>query len=114
MNHKRYRNSLRLPLVVALVAVTVFCVSIALSFVLSRNRIHALSEEQRQIEQEMRLLHQEITALDRRIDGLLTRDRVQSRLASAGTMLQKINNQHVIYLTPPPSEAPMEATPHTP
>lgn len=98
MNRKRYRNSMRLPLVAALVVATGFSVSVALSFVLSRNRLHSLSEQQRELEREIRLLDQEVKALDRRIDGLLTRDRVQPRLTGAGTMLQRIDTNRVIYL----------------
>lgn len=89
---------MRLPLVAALVVATGFSVSVALSFVLSRNRLHSLSEEQRELERDIRLLDQEVKALDRRIDGLLTRDRVQPRLTSAGTMLQRIDTKRVIYL----------------
>jgi hypothetical protein len=102
MNRNRYRNTVRLPTVVAFILITLMALVITLSIVLDRNRIHTLGEDQRKVEKEIKLLKQELTALDLRIESLLTRDKVQPRLATARTLLRPISKDHLILLSPEP------------
>ncbi|MBX7207655.1 MAG: hypothetical protein K1X78_05070 [Verrucomicrobiaceae bacterium] len=100
MRHNRYRNSVKLTTVSAFIAVTLVVLFIALCRVADRNRIHALGDEQRQVEKEIGALRQELTQLDLRIESLLTRDKVQPRLAGARTMLRPISKDRLIELSP--------------
>lgn len=95
-----YRNSIRLSTMTVVIAVTLVALFIALSRVAERNRVHALGDEQRKIEKEIRLLRQELAALDLRIESLLTRDKVQPRLAGARTLLRPITKDRLIELPP--------------
>jgi hypothetical protein len=79
--------------------------------VVSKNRVRALGEEQRKVESEMRLLQTEILALNNRIETMLTRDRVQPRLTSSGTLLRPITKHSLIMLKPLPS-LPTAPHPH--
>jgi hypothetical protein len=106
MSRNRYRNTVRLPTVVACILVTLMALVITLSIVLDRNRIHALGDEQRQVEKEIKLLKQELTALDLRIESLLTRDKVHDRLANARTLLRPISKDRLILLAPEPTTPP--------
>lgn len=100
MKTNRYRNSVKLSTVSAFIAITLVALFIALSRVADRNHVHALGDEQRQVEKEIGLLKQELAALDLRIESLLTRDKVQPRLAGARTMLRPITKDRLIELTP--------------
>lgn len=100
MKSNRYRNTIRIPTVLACVAITAVTIFVALNRVASRNRVIALGDKQRQIEKDVRLLRQELTALDLRIESLLTRDKVQPRLAGARTMLRPITKDRLIELSP--------------
>ena len=82
------------------IAITLVALFVTLSRVAERNRVHALGDEQRQIEREIRLLKQELAALDLRIESLLTRDKVQPRLAGARTLLRPITKDRLIELAP--------------
>lgn len=74
--------------------------STLVGFVVSRNRLSSLAEEQRKVEQEIRLYQQEIHALDKRIDIALTRDKVHDRLTAVGTHLRPIEPSTIILLNP--------------
>ncbi len=105
MKRNRYRNSIGLP---ALTAVFIICgavLLIALSVVVNKNRVTALAEQQRQVEQEMKLVSFEIVNLERKIDQLLDGARVQPILQSKGTWLQRINPEAraIIHLKPIPA-----------
>ncbi len=86
----RYRNSLGLPALTAIIIVVASLALVGLGIVVSKNRVRSLGEEQRKVESEMRLLNAEILALNNRIETLLTRDKVQPRLTSSGTLLRPI------------------------
>lgn len=103
----RYRNSLGLPTITAVVIVVASLALVGLGIVVSKNRVRALGEEQRKVEAEMRLLNAEIVALNNRIETLLTRDRVQPRLTSSGTLLRPITRHTILMLKPlaPPPAA---------
>lgn len=91
MKNNRYRNAIGLPV---LTAVLILCGAVllaALSVVVNKNRITALAEQQRQVEQEMKLLNFEIVSLERKIALLLDGARVQPILQSKGTWLQKLS-----------------------
>jgi hypothetical protein len=93
-----YRNRLS---VATLTAITLLCVALAatfVGFVVSRNRLAALADEQRRVEQQIALYQQEIQALHKRIDTSLTRDKVHERLAAAGTYLKPIEPASIIVL----------------
>ena len=98
--NKRYRNSIRLSTTTLVIAITGVALFITLNRVAERNRVHALGDEQRRVEKEIRLLKQELTALDLRIESQLTRDKVQPRLAGTRTLLRPISKDRLIELTP--------------
>lgn len=105
MKNNRYRNAIGLPV---LTAVFILCGAIllaALSVVVNKNRITALAEQQRQVEQEMKLLNFEIISLERKIALLLDGARVQPLLQAKGTWLQKLNSdgRAIIELKPVPA-----------
>ncbi len=102
-----YRNRLS---VATLTTATLLCVVLAcafVAFVVSRNRLSALADEQRKVEQQIALFHQEIQALEKRIDTSLTRDKVHERLTAGNTYLKPIEPDTIITLprlSAPPAE----------
>ncbi len=98
----RYRNSLGLPMITAILLVVASLALAGLGIVVSKNRVRALGEEQRKVESEARLLQAEIVALNNRIETMLTRDRVQPRLTSSGTLLRPITKHSLLMLKPLP------------
>ncbi len=91
MKRNHYRNKIGLPVLTAVLIVCGGVLLAALSVVVNKNRVAALAEQQRQVEQEMKLLNIEITNLERKIDQMLDGPRVQPVLQAKGTWLQKIN-----------------------
>lgn len=94
-----YRNRLS---VATLTTATLLCVVLAsafVAFVVSRNRLSALADEQRRVEQQIALFHQEIQALEKRIDTSLTRDKVHERLTAGNSFLKPIEPGSIITLT---------------
>ena len=94
-----YRNRLS---VATLTTATLLCVILAcafVAFVVSRNRLSALADEQRRVEQQIALFHQEIQALEKRIDTSLTRDKVHERLTAGNTFLKPIEPSSIITLS---------------
>lgn len=104
----RYRNSLGLSTITAILIVVASLALVGLGIVVSKNRVRAIGEEQRKVEAEMRLLNAEILAMNNRIETMLTRDRVQPRLTNAGTLLRPITKHGILLLKPLP-EQPAEA-----
>lgn len=96
----RYRNSLGLSSITAILIVVASLALVGLGIVVSKNRVRAIGEDQRKVESEMHLLNTEIIALNNRIETLLTRDRVQPRLTSAGTLLRLITPSTLLTLRP--------------
>ncbi len=93
-----YRNRLS---VAALTFITLVCVALAavfIGFVVSRNRLSALADEQRRVEQQIALYRQEIHALEKRIDTSLTREKVHERLIAAGTHLKPVEPATILSL----------------
>ncbi|WP_395744060.1 hypothetical protein [Prosthecobacter sp.] len=107
----RYRNSLGLSTITAILIVVASLALVGLGIVVSKNRVRALGEEQRKVEADMRLLNAEILALNNRIETMLTRDRVQPRLTNAGTLLRPITKQGILLLKPVSEEPVKAATP---
>lgn len=105
MKRNQYRNSIGLPVLTAVLIVCGAILLAALSVVVNKNRITALAEQQRQVDQEKKLLNFEIVSLERKIDQLLDGARVQPILQSKGTWLQKISSdaKAIIHLKPIPS-----------
>ncbi len=105
MKRNQYRNSIGLPVLTAVLIVCSAILLVALSVVVNKNRITALAEQQRQVDQEMKLLNFELVSLERKIDQLLDSARVQPILQSKGTWLQKISPdaQAIIHLKPIPT-----------
>jgi hypothetical protein len=121
----RYRNRLGLSAITGILIVVASLALAGLGIVVSKNRVRAIGEEQRKVESEMRLLNAEILALNNRIETMLTRDRVQPRLTSAGTLLRPITKQSLILLKPlhaqpekaavtPPDPSIAQTTPRNP
>lgn len=107
----RYRNSLGLSTITAILIVVASLALVGLGIVVSKNRVRAIGEEQRKVEAEMRLLNAEILALNNRIETMLTRDRVQPRLTNAGTLLRPITKHGILLLKPLPEPAAKVAAP---
>lgn len=110
-----YRNAIGLPMLTTILVICGAMLLAALSVVINKNRISALAEQQRQVEQEKKLLNFEIVSLTRRIDQLLDGARVQPLLQAKGTWLQKINPDaraiiHLKTLSPAP-DAVAQTTP---
>jgi hypothetical protein len=103
-NH--YRNRLGLSAISAILIVVAALALAGLGIVVSKNRVRAIGDEQRKLEDEMRLLGAEITALNHKIEASLTRDRVQPRLTSSGTLLRPITQLSLISLKPPTTPQP--------
>ncbi|MBV6498069.1 MAG: hypothetical protein CJBNEKGG_00283 [Prosthecobacter sp.] len=105
MKRNQYRNKIGLPVVTAVLVICAAVLLAALSVVVNKNRIAALAEQQRLVEQETKLLDIEITSLERKIDQMLDGARVQPLLQAKGTWLQKINPQtrSIIRLKPVPA-----------
>ncbi len=107
----RYRNSLGLSTITAILIVVASLALVGLGIVVSKNRVRALGEEQRKVEADMRLLNAEILALNNRIETMLTRDRVQPRLTNAGTLLRPITKHGILLLKPLPEQPAKAAAP---
>ena len=107
----RYRNSLGLSTITAILIVVASLALVGLGIVVNKNRVRALGEEQRKVEAEMRLLNAEILALNNRIETMLTRDRVQPRLTSSGTLLRPITKHGILFLKPLPAQPTKAAAP---
>ncbi len=105
MKRNRYRNSIGLPVLTGVLIVCSAILLVALSVVVNKNRITALAEQQRQVDQEMKLLNFELVSLERKIDQLLDGARVQPLLQAKGTWLQKISPdaKAIIHLKPIPA-----------
>jgi cell division protein FtsL len=116
MKSNRYRNSIGLPVITAVLILCAAVLLAALSVVVNKNRVSALAEQQRQVEQEMRLLNIEITNLERKIDQMLDGAKVQPILQAKGTWLQKLNPQtrSIIYLKPIPAAKAVAQTDSVP
>jgi hypothetical protein len=117
MKRNQYRNKIGLPVLTAVLVICAAVLLAALSVVVNKNRIAALAEQQRLVEQETRLLDIEITSLERKIDQMLDGARVQPLLQAKGTWLQKINPQtrSIIRLKPvPAAKTVAQAQPSTP
>jgi hypothetical protein len=110
----QYRNAIGLPVLTAVLIICGAVLLAALSVVINKNRITALAEQQRQVEQEMKLLNLEVVSLTRRIDQLLDGARVQPLLQEKGTWLQKINpdGRAIIYLRPQPTDSVAQTSPN--
>lgn len=108
-SRNRYRNSLGLPALTAIIIVVASLALVGLGIVVSKNRVRSLGEEQRKVESEMRLLNAEILALNNRIETLLTRDKVQPRLTSSGTLLRPITPRTLLTLKPLSMQAAVSA-----
>lgn len=113
MKNNRYRNSIGLPMLTAALILCGAILLAALSVVVNKNRITALAEQQRQVEQEMKLLNFEIVSLGRKMDLLLDGARVQPILQAKGTWLQKLSPdaRAIIHLNPIPAAKTVDATP---
>lgn len=117
MKRNHYRNKIGLPVIAAALVICIAVLLAALSIVVNKNRIATMAEQQRQVEQEMRLLNIEITNLERKIDQMLDGAKVQPILQAKGTWLQKINPQtrSIIRLKPiPAARTVAQAGPSTP
>jgi hypothetical protein len=117
MKRNQYRNKIGLPVLTAVLVICAAVLLAALSVVVNKNRIAALAEQQRLVEQETKLLDIEITSLERKIDQMLDGARVQPLLQAKGTWLQKINPQtrSIIRLKPvPAAKTVAQAQPSTP
>jgi Mlc titration factor MtfA (ptsG expression regulator) len=108
-NRNQYRNQIGLPTLTVVLMVCGIGLLAALSIVVNKNRDASLAEQQRQIEQDKKLIQLEIISLERKMDQLLDGARVQPLLQAKSTWLQKIHaeDKPFIYLKPEPQPATM-------
>lgn len=98
-----YRNKLGIPAIAAIVIVVASLALVGLGIVISKNRVRALGEEQRKVEQEIRLLRSEIQKLEQNREKIFTSERLQPRLTAAATMLKDLDESHIIILAQTPT-----------
>lgn len=104
-NRRSYQNRLSMAALTLIILVCTGLAGVFVTFVVSRNRLAALAEEQRRVEHQITLYQQEIQALAKRIDTTLTRDKVHERLTAAGTRLEPIEPRHILTIPRlPPSQ----------
>lgn len=97
-----YRNKLGIPAIAAIVVVVASLALVGLGIVISKNRVRALGEEQRKVEQEIRLLRSEIQKLEQNREKIFTSERLQPRLTAAATMLKDLDESRIILLAQNP------------
>ena len=91
-----YRNKLGIPAIAAIVIVVASLALVGLGIVISKNRVRALGEEQRKVEQEIRLLRSEIQKLEQNREKIFTSERLQPWLTAAATMLKDLDENRII------------------
>ena len=102
----RYRNSLSLTAIVAILVVVASLALVGLGIVVSKNRVRALGEEQRKVEDEIRLLRTEIDKLAQFKEKAFASQRVQPRLTNIATMLRPLDEGRILVM-PAPLSAPV-------
>ncbi|MBL9181425.1 MAG: hypothetical protein JNN17_04745 [Verrucomicrobiaceae bacterium] len=101
----RYRNRLSLTAIVAIIVVVASLALAGLGIVVSKNRVRALGEEQRKVEDEIRLLRTEIEKLGQFKEKAFASQRVQPRLTKIATMLRPLDEGRILVM-PAASPAP--------
>lgn len=99
-----YRNRLGLPAIMVVLVIVASLALVGLGIVISKNRVRALGEEQRQVEGEIRLLKEEIIRLGQSREKAFASQRLQPRLTKIATLLQPLARDRIIVL--PPSQSP--------
>jgi hypothetical protein len=102
----RYRNRLSLTAIVAILVVVASLALVGLGIVVSKNRVRALGEEQRKVEDEIRLLRTEIDKLAQFKEKAFASQRVQPRLTKIATMLRPLDEGRILVM-PAASPAPV-------
>lgn len=102
----RYRNRLSLTAIVAIIVVVASLALAGLGIVVSKNRVRALGEEQRKVEDEIRLLRTEIEKLAQFKEKAFASQRVQPRLTKIATMLRPLDEGRILVM-PAASPAPV-------
>lgn len=102
----RYRNSLSLTAIVAILVVVASLALVGLGIVVSKNRVRALGEEQRKVEDEIRLLRTEIDKLAQFKEKAFASQRVQPRLTKIATMLRPLDEGRILVM-PAATSAPV-------
>ncbi|MBK8040238.1 MAG: hypothetical protein IPK22_24365 [Verrucomicrobiaceae bacterium] len=102
----RYRNTLSLTAIVAILVVVASLALVGLGIVVSKNRVRALGEEQRKVEDEIRLLRTEIDKLAQFKEKAFASQRVQPRLTKIATMLRPLDEGRILVM---PAAAPAPA-----
>jgi Tfp pilus assembly protein PilN len=102
----RYRNRLSLTAIVAILVVVASLALVGLGIVVSKNRVRALGEEQRKVEDEIRLLRTEIDKLAQFKEKAFASQRVQPRLTKIATMLRPLDEGRILVM-PATTSAPV-------
>ncbi len=102
----RYRNSLSLTAIVAILVVVASLALVGLGIVVSKNRVRAIGEEQRKVEDEIRLLRTEIDKLAQFKEKAFASQRVQPRLTKIATMLRPLDEGRILVM-PAATSAPV-------
>ncbi|MFM7604927.1 MAG: hypothetical protein ACKO8Z_06975 [Prosthecobacter sp.] len=102
----RYRNQLSLTAIIVIIVVVVSLALAGLGIVVGKNRVRALGEEQRRMEDEIRLLRTEIDKLSQFKEKIFASQRVQPRLTKIATMLRPLDESRILVV---PAVAPRRA-----
>ena len=100
-----YRNRLGLPAIMVVLVIVASLALVGLGIVISKNRVRALGEEQRKVEDEIRLLRTEIEKLAQFKEKAFASQRVQPRLTKIATMLRPLDEGRILVM-PAASSAP--------
>ena len=103
----RYRNRLSLTAILAIIVVVASLALAGLGIVASKNRVRALGEEQRKVEDEIRLLRTEIEKLSQFKEKSFASQRVQPRLTKIATLLRPLDEGRILVMPPAASSAPV-------
>lgn len=97
-NRKRYRNDVRVPLILFLFLVGGLVGGRWMREMRVNHEIQRLSVEERKLSHEINELNRDITDLQGRFSGLITRDAVKESLGRQGISMTPIRGANIIVL----------------
>jgi hypothetical protein len=100
-SHPRTRG--RSGMVALVCVIFLWFAAIGLFYVLTKNRIHALGGDQRQVEKEIAALQQEMRAQNLQIEEALSRKNLMEKLSMHRSKLKAIRPDSIVRLTVNPT-----------
>lgn len=97
-NRRRYRNDVRLPLILFLFLVGGLVGGRWMKEMRINHEIQRLAVEEHKLNHEIHELNRDITDLKGRFSGLITRDAVKAALGSKGISMTPIRGANIIVL----------------